>query len=149
MTLTVPFPRVLGIEAVGTVAAAPGSDLAVGSTVATAMGGMGRMFGEYNLMDTAYPSHSSFPHIPYRSNANFEIDLDGGYAEYTCVPAGQVQKIDTKLGWETLGALPEMLQTAWGSLFKALQLKKGERLLVYFGVSAPHFGYANSKIFSD
>ena len=45
MTLTVSFPRVLGIEAVGTVAAAPGSDLAVGSTVATAMGGMGRMFG--------------------------------------------------------------------------------------------------------
>ena len=54
--------------------------------------------------------------FPDRSNANFEIYLDGGYAEYTCVPAGQVQKIDTKLGWETLGALPEMLQTAWGSL---------------------------------
>ena len=38
--------------------------------------------------------------------------FDGGYAEYTCVPAKQVQVIKTTLGWETLGALPEMLQTA-------------------------------------
>ena len=87
--------------------------------------------------------------LPYHNNANIEIHLDGGYAEYTCVPASQVQKIDTKLGWETLGALPEMLQTAWGSLFKALKLKKGERLLVYFRESAPHSGYADSKTFLD
>jgi NADPH:quinone reductase-like Zn-dependent oxidoreductase len=43
-------------------------------------------------------------------------DFDGGYAEYTCVPAGQVQVIKTSLPWETLGAIPEMLQMAWGSL---------------------------------
>ena len=55
--------------------------------------------------------------------------FDGGYAEYTCVPATQVQPIKTDLSWETLGAIPEMLQTAWGSLFKALRLEKGERLL--------------------
>src|SRR5580700_11053961 len=42
--------------------------------------------------------------------------FDGSYAEYTCVPARQVQKIKTKLPWETLGTIPEMLQTAWGSL---------------------------------
>src|SRR6202047_1821030 len=41
--------------------------------------------------------------------------FDGGYAEYTCVPAAQVQAITTHLSWETLGAIPEMLQTAWGS----------------------------------
>jgi NADPH:quinone reductase-like Zn-dependent oxidoreductase len=40
--------------------------------------------------------------------------FDGGYAEYTCVPAKQVQVIKTELPWETLGAIPEMLQTAWG-----------------------------------
>jgi NADPH:quinone reductase-like Zn-dependent oxidoreductase len=50
--------------------------------------------------------------------------FDGGYAEYTCVPARQVQVIKTGLPWETLGAIPEMLQTAWGSLFKSLRLEK-------------------------
>jgi NADPH:quinone reductase-like Zn-dependent oxidoreductase len=48
--------------------------------------------------------------------------FDGSYAEYTCVPAGQVRKIKTRLSWETLGAIPEMLQTAWGSVFTSLVL---------------------------
>jgi len=39
--------------------------------------------------------------------------FDGGYAEFTCVPARQVQVLQTELPWETLGAIPEMLQTAW------------------------------------
>lgn len=56
----VPFPRILGIEAVGIVKEAPGNEFTQGDHVATAMGGLGRQF-------------------------------DGGYAEYTCVPAGQVQ----------------------------------------------------------
>ncbi len=38
--------------------------------------------------------------------------FDGGYAEYTLVPASQVQKVETGLDWATLGALPEMVQTA-------------------------------------
>ena len=63
-------------------------------------------------------------------------DFDGGYAEYTCVPASQVQVIKTSLPWETLGAIPEMLQTAWGSLFKSLRLGKGERLLVRGGTTS-------------
>ncbi|RYB06587.1 zinc-binding alcohol dehydrogenase family protein [Lichenibacterium ramalinae] len=99
------FPRILGIEAVGTVAAAPGGDFAEGATVATAMGGMGRQF-------------------------------DGSYAEYTCVPAGQVQEVKTQLPWEVLGAVPEMLQTAWGSLFTALRLAAGESLLVRGGTTS-------------
>jgi NADPH:quinone reductase-like Zn-dependent oxidoreductase len=102
---TVKFPRVLGIEAVGVVEAAPGAEFRKGDIVATAMGGMGRQF-------------------------------DGGYAEYTCVPAKQVQIIKTELPWETLGAIPEMLQTAWGSLFKSLRLEKGERLLVRGGTTS-------------
>lgn len=58
----VKFPRILGIEAVGRVAAAPGNEtkFPLGAVVATAMGGMGRTF-------------------------------DGGYAEYTCVPVNQVR----------------------------------------------------------
>jgi len=63
-------------------------------------------------------------------------DFDGGYAEYTCVPARQVQVIKTSLPWETLGAIPEMLQTSWGSLFKSLRLGKGERLLIRGGTTS-------------
>lgn len=42
--------------------------------------------------------------------------FDGGYAEYTCVPAGQVIPFRSDLDWAVLGAIPEMLQTAYGSL---------------------------------
>jgi len=62
--------------------------------------------------------------------------FDGGYAEYTRVPAKQVRSVTTRLPWETLGALPEMLQTAWGSLFKSLRLEKGERLLIRGGTAS-------------
>ncbi len=101
----VEFPRVLGIEAVGTVEEAPGGEFEPGQTVATAMGGMGREF-------------------------------DGGYAEYTCVPAGQVLAINTAVEWDTLGALPEMIQSAWGSLNNALRLTAGQSLLIRGGTTS-------------
>jgi NADPH:quinone reductase-like Zn-dependent oxidoreductase len=62
--------------------------------------------------------------------------FDGGYAEYCVVPVAQVQAVTTELSWETMGAIPEMLQTAWGSLFKSLKLKKGDRLLVRGGTTS-------------
>ncbi len=63
-------------------------------------------------------------------------EFDGGYAEFTLVPANQVQAIKTELPWDVLGALPEMLHTAWGSLFQALRLEKHERLLIRGGTTS-------------
>ena len=40
----VTFPRILGIEATGVVAAAPGGEFEVGTQVVAMMGGMGRTF---------------------------------------------------------------------------------------------------------
>ena len=62
--------------------------------------------------------------------------FDGGYAEYTCVPAAQVQAINTTLDWQTFGASPEMIQTAWGSLNSALQLQPGQSLLIRGGTTS-------------
>jgi NADPH:quinone reductase-like Zn-dependent oxidoreductase len=99
------FPRVLGIECVGIVEAAPETNLAVGQTVAAVMGGMGRAY-------------------------------DGGYAEYTLVPASQVIPLQTTLPWELLAAIPETYLTAWGSLFEAMEVQTGQSLLVRGGTSS-------------
>jgi NADPH:quinone reductase len=99
------LPRVLGIEATGTVDAAPGGEFPVGAQVMTMMGGMGRVF-------------------------------DGGYAQYTCVPAGQVIPFTSGLDWATLGAVPEMLQTAYGSLTIGLDVRPGQSLLIRGGTSS-------------
>lgn len=58
---SVSFPRVLGIECVGEVVAAPGTDLAPGQRVAAMMGGMGRQFdGSYAEL-TRVPRAHVFP----------------------------------------------------------------------------------------
>lgn len=101
----VTFPRVLGIEATGVVAACPGGEFAPGQQVMAMMGGMGRTF-------------------------------DGGYAEYTCVPASQVIGFGSTLDAATLGAIPEMLQTAYGSLTVGLDAQPGQILLIRGGTSS-------------
>lgn len=63
-------------------------------------------------------------------------DYDGGYAEYVCVPVGQVRSFRSPLPWHMLGALPEMLQTAWGALFRGLRLQRGERMLIRGGTTS-------------
>jgi NADPH:quinone reductase-like Zn-dependent oxidoreductase len=101
----VTFPRVLGIEATGVVAACPGGEFAIGQQVMAMMGGMGRTF-------------------------------DGGYADYTCVPAAQVLAFSSPLDWSTLGAVPEMLQTAYGSLTVGLDAQPGQSILIRGGTSS-------------
>jgi NADPH:quinone reductase len=61
---------------------------------------------------------------------------DGGYAEYTCVPVSQVVPFESTLDWSTLGAIPEMLQTANGSLTVGLNAQAGQSILVRGGTSS-------------
>lgn len=61
---------------------------------------------------------------------------DGGYAEYTVVPAAQVVPFTSDLAWSTLGAVPEMLQTASGSLSVGLDARPGQSLLIRGGTSS-------------
>jgi len=58
---SVKFPRVLGIECVGEVMAAPGSDLAIGQRVAAMMGGMGREYDGAYAEVTRVPRAHVFP----------------------------------------------------------------------------------------
>ena len=97
--------RVLGVEAVGVVEAAPGGEFLWGKIVATAMG--------------ALPSQQF-----------------GSYAEYVCVPAKQVRLLRSGLDWATLGAMPHMFSVAYGSLFKALRVQRGETLLIRGGTTS-------------
>src|SRR6266516_36639 len=86
----VTFPRVLGIEATGVVAAAPGGEFEDGQQVAAMMGGMGRTF-------------------------------DGGYAEFTSVPATQVIPFRSELD---------------GSLTVGVDAQPGQTLLIRGGTSS-------------
>jgi NADPH2:quinone reductase len=62
--------------------------------------------------------------------------FDGGYAEYTCVPANQVIGFESDLDWSTVGAVPEMLQTANGSLTTGLDAQPGQSILIRGGTSS-------------
>ena len=57
----VQFPRVLGIECVGEVVSAPGSDLSRGMRVAAMMGGMGRQFDGSYAEYVLVPRQHVFP----------------------------------------------------------------------------------------
>lgn len=85
----VKFPRVLGIECVGEIAATTqATRLPVGQRVVSMMGGMGR-------------------------------DFDGSYAEYVLLPNAQIYPVTTTLSWPELAAVPETYFTAYGALLNA------------------------------
>jgi NADPH2:quinone reductase len=62
--------------------------------------------------------------------------IDGGYAEYTLVPATSVVPFTSGLDWATLGAIPEMLQTAHGSLTTGVDAQPGDTILIRGGTSS-------------
>lgn len=62
--------------------------------------------------------------------------IDGGYAEYTLVPRACVVPVTTELDWARLGALPEVLQTAWGSMTVGMGVADGDTILIRGGTSS-------------
>lgn len=62
--------------------------------------------------------------------------IDGGYAEFVVVPASIVVPFTSSLEWAVLGAVPEMLQTAYGSLTTGVDAQKGDSLLIRGGTSS-------------
>lgn len=101
----IPQGRILGIEAVGVVEAAPGGEFLPGTKVATAMGTLAKQ-------------------------------QNGSYAEFVSVPALQVLPLYSSLDWEILGALPQMLTVAYGSIFGALNTRPGHTLLIRGGTTS-------------
>lgn len=99
------YPRVLGIEGVGVVA------------------------------ETAPDSPFSVGQQVAMMMGGLGRAIDGAYAEYCLVPHTAMIPISTDLDWATVGALPEMLQTSYGSLHTGLALQAGETLLVRGGSS--------------
>jgi NADPH2:quinone reductase len=63
-------------------------------------------------------------------------DFDGSYQEFVVLPKTILMPFESSLPWETLGALPEMFQTVFGSLELALKLQKSETLLIRGGTSS-------------
>ncbi|KAF2096451.1 NAD(P)-binding protein [Rhizodiscina lignyota] len=102
-----------GIECVGVVVNSESTDFPVGTAVAALMGGMG-------------------------------LAINGSYAEYTAVPLANIVKLasseeellKTGLSWAQVAAIPETYATAWTCLFRNLEIKKGDRLLIRAGTSA-------------
>jgi len=56
--------------------------------------------------------------------------INGSYAEYTRANVSGTVQIESSLPWEELAALPESYATAWTCVFRNLEIKKGQTLLI-------------------
>ena len=63
-------------------------------------------------------------------------DFDGSYAEYAVLPKDLLSPFTSHLDWNVLGALPEMFQTVYGSLHRALKIRADQTILVRGGTSS-------------
>ena len=103
---SVKFPRIIGIECVGTVENPSDSSLKKGDKVFSMMNGMGRKF------DGSYAEYILIP-----KNQVYLLKL-------------------SEESWEKLAAYPELYYTAYASLFRSLKLEKGETLLIRGGTGS-------------
>lgn len=61
--------------------------------------------------------------------------VDGPYAQYMLVEEEKLIPFESNLDWATIGAAPEMMQTAYGSLKRGLKIEENDVLLVHGGSS--------------
>ena len=66
--------------------------------------------------------------------------INGSYAEYTRAPVSNVALIESDLSWAELAAIPETYATAWTCLFRNLEIKEGQTLVIRGATSS--FGQA-------
>jgi NADPH:quinone reductase-like Zn-dependent oxidoreductase len=110
-----------GIECVGTIESCPGGEFAPETPVAALMGGLGRT-------------------------------IPGSYAEYTVASVNNIVGLGSPgeklpLSWAEVAVLPESYATAWTCLFRNLNLKAGQRLLIRGATSS--FGRAAVNLAVD
>jgi NADPH2:quinone reductase len=70
--------------------------------------------------------------------------INGSYAQYTRAPVSNVALIEADLSWAELAAIPETYATAWTCLFRNLEIKKGQLLVIRGATSS--FGQAALKM---
>ena len=70
--------------------------------------------------------------------------INGSYAEYTSAPVSNVALIEADLPWAELAAIPETYATAWTCLFRNLEIKQGQLLVIRGATSS--FGQAALKL---
>jgi NADPH:quinone reductase len=70
--------------------------------------------------------------------------INGSYAQFTRAPVSNVALIDADLPWAELAAIPETYATAWTCLFRNLEIKRGQLLVIRGATSS--FGQAAFKM---
>src|SRR6201994_2634864 len=70
--------------------------------------------------------------------------INGSYAEYTRAPTGNVALIEADLPWAELATIPETYATAWTCLFRNLELRRGQLLVIRGATSS--FGQSALKM---
>jgi NADPH:quinone reductase len=66
--------------------------------------------------------------------------INGSYAQFTRAPVSNVALIESDLSWAELAAIPESYATAWTCLFRNLELKQGQTIVIRGATSS--FGQA-------
>jgi NADPH:quinone reductase len=66
--------------------------------------------------------------------------INGSYAQFTRAPVSNVALIESDLPWAELAAIPETYATAWTTLFRNLDIKESETIVIRGATSS--FGQA-------